>query len=235
MNPEVGAFVRYAFECGALRLGGRFRLKSGRMSPYFFDTGRFTTGADLWALSEVYVRRLLDACGDRLPDVLFGPAYKGIVLAVACAMQMERLTGHRIGYLFDRKEAKRHGEHSSVAGTTAEQARKRLVGTIPEAGMRVVILDDVLTTGGTKVEALDLLAQAEPEAKVEALIIALDRQEAGPDGLTAAQEFTKATGIPVHAALTATDLLAALRAERLGRPEDVNAVEGYLRLQGVKL
>jgi orotate phosphoribosyltransferase len=234
MTPEQSAFVRYAFTCGALRLGGPFRLKSGRVSPYFFDSSRFTTGADLWVLSEEYVRTMLEAYGDRPPDLFFGPAYKGIPLAVACAMQMERLTGHRVGYLFDRKEAKLHGEHSAEAGTAAEQARKRLVGRLPEPGMRIVMLDDVLTTGGTKVEALELLALAEPGARVEALVIALDRQEAGPEGLTASQEFTKTTGIPVHAVLNASELLEAMRAENLGRPEDLERLEAYLREQGVK-
>jgi orotate phosphoribosyltransferase len=231
MSPETRAFVRHALACGALRLGGPFRLKSGRLSPYFFDTGRFTTGADLWALSEVYVRTLLEADPERLPDVLFGPAYKGVPLAVACAMQMERLTGHRVGYLFDRKEAKLHGEHSGEAATPAELARLRLVGHLPEEGMRIVMLDDVLTTGGTKRLALELLREAAPGARVVGLVIALDRQEAGPEGLSAAQEFSETTGIPVHAVLTARGLLEALDEEKLVPPEQVEALRRYLEEQ----
>jgi len=233
MSLEHRAFVRHAVSCGALRLGGPFRLKSGRTSPYFFDTSRFTTGADLWALSEVYVRTILEASTEHLPDVLFGPAYKGIPLAVACVMQMERLTGHRVGYLFDRKEAKTHGEHSADAASPAEAARKRLVGHLPHAGQRIVMLDDVLTTGGTKVEALELLELAAPGARVEALVIALDRQEAGPGGLTAAQEFSKKTSIPVHPVLSAVELLEALQLEGLGDLDEIKALEGHLKAQGV--
>ena len=221
-------FVRLALQNGALRLDGPFTLKSGKTSPYFFDTSRFTTGQNLGALAEFYVRTMVEALGKDSAQVLFGPAYKGIPLAVACALQMVQVYGRDIGYLFDRKEAKLHGEHSGEAVSPAEAARKRLVGFPLGADTSVVLLDDVLTTGGTKVEALELLHQVSPGIRILGLIIALDREEKGPTGLTAAQEFTRATGVPVHPVLTATELLEILRTTGLGGPEAVQSLERHL-------
>jgi orotate phosphoribosyltransferase len=159
-------------------------------------------------------------------------AYKGIPLAVACVLALEQLYGHDAGYLFDRKEAKLHGEHSaSPAADASDEARKRLVGQLPDAGARVVLLDDVLTTGGTKHEALELLRRAVPGVALEALVIALDRQEAGPDGRTATAAFSAATSIPVHAVLTARELTGALRS--LGHQQAAERMLQYLQEHGV--
>lgn len=225
-------FVRLALKNGALRLDGPFKLKSGKTSPYFFDTSRFTTGENLGALAGFYVRTLVEALGKDSADVLFGPAYKGIPLAVACALQMVQIYGRDIGYLFDRKEAKLHGEHSADGGSPMDAARKRLVGHPLGAGTSVVLLDDVLTTGGTKVEALELLRAASPQVRILGLIIALDREEKGPGGLTASQEFTRSTGVPVHAVLTAHELLQILRTSGLGGPTAVESLERHLAQAG---
>jgi orotate phosphoribosyltransferase len=231
--PYKTEFVLEALACGALRLGGPFRLKSGRLSPYFFDTSRFSTGRRIRALAAAYAHAMAAVLPGRLPDVLFGPAYKGIPLAVACAMQLERLYDHDAGYLFDRKEPKTHGENSEGEQDAAAEARRRLVGHPLEDGMRLVLLDDVLTTGDTKLEALELLRQAAPGAKIEGLLIALDRQEAAPDEGTAAQQFTQRTGVPVHAVLTATELLGVLRSRNQGDWPAVDALARYLGEQGL--
>src|SRR5688572_7960339 len=97
-------FVKHALECGALRLGGPFKLKSGKLSPYFFDTSRFSSARKLSQLADAYAHTLAAALPGGLPDVLFGPAYKGIPLAVAVALALERIHRHDCGYLFDRKE-----------------------------------------------------------------------------------------------------------------------------------
>ena len=225
MQEYQRTFIDLAMSRGALRFGS-FKLKSGRDSPYFFNAGLFNDGEAIAVLGQCYAAALTRSGLEY--DMLFGPAYKGIPLAVACALKMVQIYGRDIGYLFDRKEAKLHGEHSGEAVSTAEAARKRLVGFPLGADTSVVLLDDVLTTGGTKVEALELLHQASPGARILGLIIALDRQEKGPSSLTAAQEFTRTTGVPVYPVLTATELLEILRTSGLGGPEAAEALERHL-------
>src|SRR3954470_17608529 len=180
-------FVAYAVEAGVLRFGS-FRTKAGRLSPYFFNSALFDDGAKLMRLAEFYARRLL---ASRIGfDMLFGPAYKGITLAAATAVELARL-GRNVPYTHNRKEAKEHGEGGVLVGA-------------PLAG-RVVIVDDVITDGASKRESVDLIrgAGAEPVA----VLIALDRMErVGEEGKlsinSAVDEFTRSHGLPVHAIAT---------------------------------
>jgi orotate phosphoribosyltransferase len=189
-------FVKFAVEAGVLRFG-EFKTKAGRLSPYFFNSALFDDGAKLARLAEFYARRLL---GDGLAfDMLFGPAYKGITLAAASAVELARL-GRNVPFAFNRKEAKAHGE----GGT--------LVGAVMHG--RVVIVDDVITDGASKRESVDMIraAGAEPAA----VLIALDRMERGgsDDNLSefsAVEDFERAYGMPVIAIATLTDLLHYLR------------------------
>ncbi|MFN7196460.1 MAG: orotate phosphoribosyltransferase, partial [Hylemonella sp.] len=164
MGSEVAAqdalaqeFVAFAVECGVLRFG-EFKTKAGRLSPYFFNAGLFDDGAKLGRLAEFYARRIL-ASGIGF-DMVFGPAYKGIVLAAAVAVELAR-RGRNVPYAYNRKEAKDHGEGGTLVGA-------------PLKG-RVLIIDDVMSAGTAARESIALIRSA--GAEPHAVAIALDRQE----------------------------------------------------------
>src|SRR5258705_2083939 len=161
-------FVDFAIRAGALRFG-EFKTKAGRLSPYFFNAGHFSDGARLGELAGYYARAAL-ASGIGF-DMLFGPAYKGITLAAAAAVALAGL-GHNVPFCFNRKEAKDHGEGGSVVGA-------------PLRG-RVLIVDDVITDGGAKREAIEFIrANGANPARV---LIAFDRMERGRGERSAVQE-----------------------------------------------
>ena len=189
-------FVRFARDAGVLRFG-EFKTKAGRMSPYFFNAGLFDDGAKLGRLAEFYARRLL---ASSVPfDMLFGPAYKGITLAAAVAIELARL-GRNVPFAYNRKEAKDHGEGGTLVGA--------------QVAGRVLIIDDVISAGTSVRESISMIraAGAEPCA----VLIALDRQERvaddGPDAtLSAVQFVTQRLGLPVAAIATLADLLHYLQ------------------------
>ena len=197
-------FLDLAFQAQALRFG-EFTLKSGRQSPYFFNAGRFDSGAMLATLGACYADAV-DAAGVEF-DCLFGPAYKGIPLATALACEYAR-RGRDLPVAFNRKEAKAHGEGGSLIGA-------------PLQGRRVLVVDDVVTAGTAVREALATIAAA--GGTVAALAIGLDRQEAIAEGDTrsATQALADDTGIAVVAVATLDDLLAfaAESAELVGQRE----------------
>ena len=172
-------------------LFGNFTLKSGRISPYFFNAARFRTADQLSRLGEFYAQAIMDIAPDT--TIVFGPAYKGIPLAISTAMALSRLAGRDVGYLFNRKEQKTHGD------------KGMFVGREPEEGDRLVIVDDVITDGETKREAVTMLEEAF-KAPIDALVIAFDRMEKGPHGENALVDFEEATDIPVVPILTLADL-----------------------------
>ena len=185
-------FLRLAIGAQALRFG-EFTLKSGRASPYFFNAGRFDSGAALAALAGCYADAI-DAAGVRF-DLLFGPAYKGIPLATALACEYAR-RGRDLPVAYNRKEAKAHGEGGTLVGA-------------PLAGRRVLVVDDVITAGTAVREALTLI-RAEGGVPV-AIAIALDRQEAVDPAVSrrsAAQAVADEHGVAVVPVATLSDLLA---------------------------
>ncbi len=204
MHDYQRRFVDFLVECGAFRLG-QFTLKSGRLSPTFLNTGLVDDGVGLLRLGEAYAGRMIDTVGAQGFDSVFGPAYKGIPLAVATAVALAG-RGIKKPYLFDRKEKKTHGEEASAKADAAAL----LVGHRPLPGERIALVDDVLTTGATKYEAVALLRSLVEGAKFPCLVIALDRQEVGPDGNDACGKFTADTGIPVVPAVTMTEVLGYL-------------------------
>ena len=191
MSDHRTRFLQLALDADALRFG-TFTLKSGRVSPYFFNAGRFDSGASLATLAGCYADAL-DAAGLGF-DLLFGPAYKGIPLATALACEFAR-RGRDLPLAFNRKEAKAHGEGGTLIGA-------------PLAGRRVLIVDDVITAGTAIREALALIRDA--GGVPAGIVIALDRQEVAPDGggLSAAEAVTAEAGIPVIAVAGLDDLLA---------------------------
>jgi orotate phosphoribosyltransferase len=194
-DPLAQAFVQFSVQAGVLRFG-EFKTKAGRLSPYFFNAGLFDDGAKLGRLAEFYARRLL-ASGLAF-DMLFGPAYKGITLAAAVAIELARL-GRNVPYAYNRKEAKDHGEGGTLVGA-------------PVRG-RVLIIDDVISAGTSVREAVALIQAAGAQAC--GVAIALDRQErATDDGAdaprSAVQSVRQQFGLEVVSIATLADLLQYL-------------------------
>jgi len=195
-DPLAQDFVTFAVGAGVLRFG-EFRTKAGRLSPYFFNAGAFDDGAKLGRLAEFYARRLL-ASGVPF-DMLFGPAYKGITLAAAVAIELARL-GRNVPFAYNRKEAKDHGEGGTLVGA-------KLTG-------RVLIVDDVISAGTSVRESIALIQAA--GASPCGVAIALDRQEKAADAQgertgSAVQYVQQELGLNVTAIATLSDLLQYLR------------------------
>ena len=194
------AFIELMVEQRVLRFGD-FALKSGRRSPYFFNLGAISDGTALAALGEFYAHAIVAnglAC-----DVLFGPAYKGIPIAVAAGVALAR-RGVDVGVAFDRKEAKDHGEGGVLVGAGL-------------AGRRVVLVDDVVTDGATKKDGARLIAAQGGE--LAGLLIALDRQEKLDSGETACAALQSKLGVPVRSIAALRDVVAWLD-NSAGRDEE---------------
>jgi orotate phosphoribosyltransferase len=195
-DPLAQEFVQFAVESGVLRFG-EFKTKAGRLSPYFFNAGLFDDGAKLGRLAQFYAKRIL-ASGIEF-DMLFGPAYKGIPLAAAVAIELARL-GRNLPYAYNRKEAKDHGEGGSLVGA-------------PVRG-RVLIVDDVMSAGTAVRESIAIIEAA--GARPQAVAIALDRQEMatenGQDSAYSAVQYVRdQLGLKVCAIARLSDLLQYLQ------------------------
>ena len=186
-------FLRFALDCDVLRFG-EFKTKSGRLSPYFFNSGLFNTGESLRRLGAYYADAVLAA--DVPFDMTFGPAYKGIPLVSALAIGLAE-KGHNLPYAFNRKEAKDHGEGGLIVGA-------------PLAG-RVLIVDDVITAGTSVRESVALIRAA--GATPAGVLIMLDRRERGTGTLSAVQEVEATFGIPVVAIASLPDVLELVATE----------------------
>lgn len=208
------AFIQLCLDLGVLRFG-QFKLKSGRISPYFFNAGLFNTGRALAELGRHYAYTI-EASGLSF-DVLFGPAYKGIPLVAATAVALADHHGRSLPWAFNRKEAKDHGEGGLIVGANL--------------GGRVLIVDDVMTAGTAIRESLQII-KAEGAVPV-GVVIALDRQERGTGELSAVQEVQSRYGLPVHSILKLADLIAYLEQE--SAPEHLAAMRRYRDEYGVKV
>ncbi len=197
--PIAIQFLEFALQCGALAFGD-FTTKSGRKTPYFFNAGRFDRGSSLGRLARFYARTLIDARADGRArfDMLFGPAYKGITLASSTAVALAELDLD-VPFSYNRKETKDHGEGGDLVGA-------------PLRG-RVMIIDDVITDGAAKREALETIRAH--GAQAAGVAIMLDRMERGAgdgerDGRSAVRAFEEDTGVPVIAIANLNDLVDLL-------------------------
>ncbi len=214
MKPYQHEFIEFALSTGVLRFGS-FTLKSGRISPYFFNSGLFNTGASLARLGRFYAQAISESSLDY--DVLFGPAYKGIPLASTTVVALADNHQRDVPYVFNRKEKKDHGEGGQLVGA--------------ELNGKVLIIDDVISAGTSVRESVGII-KAE-NAVPAGVIIALDRQERGQDSRSAIQEVEAEHNIPVVSIICLDDLLSYLQ-NNSDLAEYLPAVEAYRKQYGVK-
>lgn len=210
-------FLRLTTELGALKLGGEFKLKSGRVSPYFFNAGMFNTGSALLALGEAFADAI-QASGIEF-DLLFGPAYKGIPLVAAVAIAFASKYKRDVPYAFNRKEAKDHGEGGLIVGA--------------ELRGRILLVDDVITAGTAIRESVALLSNFSQAAQLVGVAVALDRQERAVDSpLSAIQSVEKEYGLRVVSIANLDSILAFVQTS--SQTEEVfTKLEQYRNAYGV--
>lgn len=203
-------FLQFMVENEVL-LFGDFTLKSGRQAPYFVNTGKYRTGSQIALLGEYYAECYL-AHGIQA-DTLVGPAYKGIPLAVSASIALAK-RGTDVGFCFDRKEAKDHGEGGSFVGQTLRD------------GDSVCLIEDVMTSGKAFREILPKLKQ-EANVNVAAMIISVDRQEKGTGEKSAVEEVFETYGIPVYSIVTMEDIIEAIEEGVIGGREFLGRMKAY--------
>jgi orotate phosphoribosyltransferase len=219
MDYSTSAFVKFMYNSGVLTFGD-FTLKSGRRAPYFINTGKYCTGEQIAALgrfyAECFVKNNIEA------DTLFGPAYKGIPLAVAAASALSESFGKNVNYCFDRKEAKDHGEGGVIVG-------KKLTD-----GERVCIIEDVITAGTAIRETLPVLKSA-ADVNITGMIISVDRNEKTASGRSAVNEVYEEFGIKITPIVTINDIIKAIEDRDIGGYEYLPAINDYRKAYGADI
>lgn len=212
-------FIKFMSESGVLTFGD-FTLKSGRKAPYFINAGNYMTGGHLAKLGEFYADCIKENGIEA--DMLFGPAYKGVPLAVSAAVSLYNKYDVDMYYTFDRKEVKDHGEGGMF------------VGRQPKDGDRVVIIEDVMTSGKALREVLPKLEGA-ANVKIEAMIITVDRMEKGlTSDLSAVQEVYRDFGVKVYSIVTINDIIKAIEDGIIEGKEHLEAMKAYRAQYGVQ-
>ncbi len=212
MTDYQKEFISFMKDSGVLTFGD-FTTKSGRKTPYFVNTGNYKTGAQAARLGDYYAACIQENMPDGI-DCLFGPAYKGIPLAVSAAASLYRAYGRDLPYCFNRKEAKDHGEGGS------------LVGYKPQDGDRIAIIEDVVTAGTAVRESIELFKQV-AGVKIEALFVSVDRMERGTRDCSTLDELRQDYGIQVYPIVTVRQIM-----ETLDSPELKSRMEDYLAQYG---
>ena len=212
MEQYQNDFVDFMLEIGALKFG-EFTLKSGRVSPYFFNVGQFNQGNHLSQLGQFYAQAI-EASGIKF-DVLFGPAYKGIPLVAATAIALNDSFNRSVPYSFNRKEAKDHGEGGNIVGHPLEGD--------------ILIIDDVITAGTAIREAKDIISAN--GAKTKGVVVALDRQERGKGELSAIQEVEQNFGIAVVSIINLSHIVDYLKANN--DKNIISRIESYRSQYGI--
>lgn len=212
-------FIRFLSECGVLKFG-TFKLKSGRIAPYFLNAGEYKKGSQIKRLGEFYADCIVD---NRVSaETLFGPAYKGVPLALSAAVALYEKYGIDVNFCFDRKEVKDHGEGGMF------------VGKQPEDGEKIVIVEDVMTSGKALKEVLPKLRGA-AEVDISGMVITVDRMEKALDSeKSAVQQAYEQEGVRVYSIVTIRDIVEALEAGVIEGKEHVPAIRKYLDEYGAE-
>ncbi|MDC3239711.1 orotate phosphoribosyltransferase [Gammaproteobacteria bacterium] len=206
-------FIEMSIQIGALKFG-EFELKSGRVSPYFFNMGLFSTGQALKNIGDFYASALEESNIEF--DMLFGPAYKGIPLASVMSASLFMNHGKDVPFVYNRKEKKDHGEGGRIVG--------------PPLSGKIVIVDDVITAGTAIKEASQIIR--ETGAEISGIIIAIDRQEKGAGEYSAVQEASSKLGIPVISIVNLDQILAFVKNSSSELEDHVEAIESYRKEYG---
>ena len=212
-------FIKFMCDSNVLTFGD-FTAKSGRKTPYFVNTGNYKTGAQIAKLGEFYAACIKENAIDG--DVLFGPAYKGIPLAVAAAIALNNIHGINVNYCFNRKEEKDHGEGGSIVGHKFSD------------GEKVIIIEDVITAGTAIREVVPILNNA-ANVDISALIISVDRMEKGQSDMSALQEVYEQFGIKIFPIVTVLDIIEAIKSGEIGGQEYLDKMIAYRERYGVEV
>ncbi len=217
MESYKREFIQFLQSAGVLKFGD-FTAKSGRKIPYFINAGMIKTGDEIAKLGEFYAKAYFDKVGSK-PTVLYGPAYKGISIAVSAAVALSK-NGLDVPFFFNRKEVKDHGEGGVF------------VGYVPKAGEEVVIVEDVITAGTAIRESMAILSGLEG-VKVAATFVMVDRKEKGQGEKGAMQEIEEQFGFPVYSVVDVYDIIEYLQ-EDPANEENVTRIKNYLAVNGAK-
>jgi orotate phosphoribosyltransferase len=217
MEQYKREFIQFLQGAGVLKFGD-FTAKSGRKIPYFVNAGMIKTGDEIAKLGEFYAKAYFDKLGKK-DAVLYGPAYKGISIAVSAAVALSK-NGLNVPFFFNRKEAKDHGEGGVF------------VGYVPQAGEEVVIVEDVITAGTAIRESMAILGNLEG-VKVAATFVMVDRKEKGKTEKSAMAEVEEEFGFPVYSVVDVYDIIEYL-SEDPANEENVNRIKNYLAVNGAK-
>ena len=217
MESYKREFIQFLQGAGVLKFGD-FTAKSGRKIPYFINAGDIKTGDQIAKLGEFYAKAYLDKVGNR-PTVLYGPAYKGISIAVSSSIALSK-QGLDVPFFFNRKEAKDHGEGGVF------------VGYVPKAGEEVVIVEDVITAGTAIRESMAILSNLE-DVKVAATFVMVDRKEKGQTEKSAMSEVADEFGFPVYSVVDVYDIIEYLEEDEKNA-ENVQRIKNYLAVNGAK-
>ncbi|MBQ2960055.1 MAG: orotate phosphoribosyltransferase [Oscillospiraceae bacterium] len=217
MEAYKREFIQFLEGAGVLKFGD-FTAKSGRKIPYFINAGDIKTGDQIAKLGEFYAKAYLEKVGNRR-TVLYGPAYKGISIAVSAAVALSR-EGLDVPFFFNRKEIKDHGEGGVF------------VGYVPKAGEEVVIVEDVITAGTAIRESMEILSHLE-DVKVSSVFVMVDRKEKGKTDKSAMQEVADEFGMNVYSVVDVYDIIEYLEENEANR-ENVERIKNYLAVNGAK-
>ncbi len=217
MEAYKHEFIKFLEDAGVLKFGD-FTAKSGRKIPYFINAGDIKTGEQIAKLGEFYAKAYLEKVGNRR-TVLYGPAYKGISIAVSSAIALSK-EGLDVPFFFNRKEAKDHGEGGVF------------VGYVPKAGEEVVIVEDVITAGTAIRESMAILSKLEG-VKVAATFVMVDRKEVGKTEKSAMAEVEDEFGFPVYSVVDVYDIIEYLEKDE-ANAENVQRIRNYLAVNGAK-
>ena len=218
MEAYKREFIQFLQSAGVLKFGD-FTAKSGRKIPYFINAGMIKTGDEIAKLGEFYAKAYFEKVGNK-KTVLYGPAYKGISIAVSAAVALSK-NGLDVPFFFNRKEAKDHGEGGVF------------VGYVPQAGEEVVIVEDVITAGTAIRESMAILSNLEG-VKVAATFVMVDRKEKGKTDKGAMQEVEEEFGFPVYSVVDVYDIIEYLE-EDPANEENVTRIKNYLAVNGAKV
>ena len=217
MESYKREFIQFLQSAGVLKFGD-FTAKSGRKIPYFINAGMIKTGDEIAKLGEFYAKAYFDKIGEK-KTVLYGPAYKGISIAVSAAVALSK-NGLDVPFFFNRKEAKDHGEGGVF------------VGYVPQAGEEIVIVEDVITAGTAIRESMAILGGLDG-VKVAATFVMVDRKEKGQGEKGAMQEIEEQFGFPVYSVVDVYDIIEYLE-EDPANEENVTRIKNYLAVNGAK-